>query len=208
MVKTQGVKAVPARGRGRPRGQSGTREAIVTEARRQFSELGYGRTTLRGIAREAGVDPRLLLHYFGSKQDLFKASVELPMEPEHVIDVVFGSGVDGVPGNAARLMLSVLDDAETRRPMQALLRAAVTEPEAAALIRQVLTERLLLPIAQRVGGKRPELRASLLASQVVGLLLVRHVVGIEPLAAASRDDLERALVPVFEHYLRGDWLPE
>ena len=207
MVKTQGVGPAPTRRRGRPKGQSGTRAAIVTEARRQFSELGYGRTTLRGIARGAGVDPRLLLHYFGSKQDLFKASVELPMEPERVINVVFGSGVDGVPGNAARLMLSVLDDAETRRPMQALLRAAVTEPEAADLIRQVLTERLLLPIAQRVGGTRPELRASLLASQVVDLLLVRHVVGIKPLAAASRDDLERALVPVFEHYLRGDWLP-
>jgi AcrR family transcriptional regulator len=179
----------------------------VAEARRQFSELGYGRTTLRGIARGAGVDARLLLHYFGSKQELFTESVELPMEPADVIEIVFRDGADRVAANAARLLLSIIDDPDGRRPFTALLRAAVTEPAAANLIRRVLTERLLLPMAQRVGGHRAELRASLVASQLVGLVLVRHVVGIEPLAAATREELIRALVPVFEHYLHGDWLP-
>jgi AcrR family transcriptional regulator len=168
--------------------------------------MGFGRATLRGIARGAGVDPRLLLHYFGSKQELFTSSVELPLEPEQVIQIVFGEGVEAAPRNAARLMVSVLDDLEMRRPFLAILRAAVTEPEAAGLIRQVITERLLLLMAQRVGGERPELRASLVASQLVGIILVRHVVGIEALAAASREDLLNALVPVFEHYLRGDWI--
>jgi AcrR family transcriptional regulator len=196
----------PKRGRGRPPGESGTREAIVAEARRQFSELGYGRSTLRGIARGAGVDPRLLLHYFGSKQDLFAASVELPIEPQLVIETVFAGPPDGMAGRAARLMVSVLEDPETRRPLLALLRAAVSEPEAAELIRRVLTERMLLPMAERVGGSRPELRASLVASQLVGVTVVRYVVGLQPLADASREDLIRALEPVFEHYLRGDWV--
>jgi hypothetical protein len=103
-------------------------------------------------------------------------------------------------------MVSVLDDPDTRRPLVALLRAAVTEPEAAELIRRVLTERMLLPMAERVGGARPELRASLVASQLVGVTVVRHVVGLGPLAGASREQLIRALEPVFEHYLRGDWV--
>ena len=183
-----------------------TREAIVAEARRQFSELGYGRTTLRSIARGAGVDARLLLHYFGSKQDLFTASVELPLAPERVIEVVFDDGPDRAAGNAARLMVSVIDDPEMRRPLVALLRAAVSEPEAAELIRRVLTERMLLPIASRVGGSRPELRASFIASQLVGVTVVRYVVGLGPLAEASREDVIRALEPVFEHYLHGDWV--
>jgi AcrR family transcriptional regulator len=203
-MKTQGSAL---RGRGRPAGgDSGTRDAIVAEARRRFSELGYGRTTLRGIARGAGVDPRLLLHYFGSKQELFTASVELPMPPEQVIGVVFADGDAHVAANAAKLMVATLDDPERRRPMMALLRAAVAEPEAADLIRTVLTERMLLPIASRVGGDRPDLRASFLAAQLVGLVVVRHVVGLPPLAAATREELVRALTPVFEHYLHGPWV--
>jgi AcrR family transcriptional regulator len=204
-MKTQGAAAA-RRGRGRPPGESGTREAIVAEARRRFSELGYGRTTLRGIARGAGVDPRLLLHYFGSKQDLFVASVELPMDPGVVVDTVFDGPPSEAAGRAARLLVSVIDTAETRRPFLALLRAAVTEPEAAALIRGVLTERLLGPISARIGGERPELRASLVASQLVGLMVTRHIVEIQPLSDASREDLVAALEPVFEHYFHGDWI--
>lgn len=178
----------------------------MSEARRQFSELGYGRTTLRGIARGAGVDPRLLLHYFGSKQELFGASVELPIQSEQVIAIVFSAGDEAAAGNAARLLVTVLEDEERRRPLVALLRAAVTEPEAAELIRQLLTDRMLLPIAQRLGGKRPELRASFVAAQLVGLVVVRYVVRMGPMAEAGRDDLVRALVPVFEHYFHADWV--
>lgn len=196
------------RGRGRPPGESGTREAIAGEAGRQFSERGYGKTTLRGIARAAGVDPRLVTHYFGSKQELFVASVELPMEPDQVISAVFDGPPGDAPSRAAHLLVTLIDTAETRRPLLALLRAAVTEPEAATLIRRVLAERLLGPVAARLGGPRPELRASMVASQLVGLVVARYVVGIPPLAAASRDDLIRALEPVLAHYLRGDWVRE
>ena len=194
------------RGRGRPPGESVTREAIIREARRQFSELGYRATSLRSIGQAAGVDARLVLHYFGSKRDLFMESVELPIEPEQAIAIVFADGDERVPENAARLLVSILEQPDSRRPLVALLRAAVTEPEAADLIRDLLTSRLLLPIATRLGGARPELRASFVASQLVGLTVVRYVVGIRPLAEASPEELVRALVPVFEHYLHGDWV--
>ena len=204
-MKTQAPK--PRRGRGRPAGETGARETIVAEARRQFAERGYRGTTLRSIGRAAGVDPRLALHYFGSKQELFIQSVELPVEPEQVIEQVFAAGPDGAGRRAAELLLTVLEDATSRRSLVALLRAAVTEHEAAELIRNLLTRRMLLPIASRLGGTRPELRASLVASQLVGIVVVRYVVGLRPLADATREDLVRALVPAFEHYLHGDWLP-
>lgn len=194
------------RGRGRPPGESGTREAIIEEARRQFSDLGYRRTTLRSVARAAGVDPRLLLHYFGSKRNLFLESVELPIEPERIIDTVFAHGMENVGRSAAELILSVLEEPRSRRALTALLRAAVSEPEAAELIRELLAERILLPIANRVGGDQPELRAALAGSQIVGLATARHLIGLEPLARASRAELARALAPVIDHYLRGDWL--
>jgi AcrR family transcriptional regulator len=200
------VSSVAKRGRGRPPGESGTRDAIVREARRQFAELGYRATSLRGIGAAAGVDARLVLHYFGSKRELFVQSIELPIEPEQAIGIVFADGDEHAAENAARLLISILDDPDTRRPLQALVRAAVTEAEAADLIRDVLTRRLLLPIATRLGGGRAPLRASFVASQLVGLMIVRYVVRIPPLAEASRDDLARALVPVFEHYLHGDWV--
>ena len=197
---------MPKRGRGRPSGLSVTREAIVAEARRQFGERGYRSTTLRSIAADAGVDPRLLLHYFGSKQELFEASVELPIQPERALEIVFADGRDDVPRNAARLLVSILQDPHSRGAMTAILRAAVTEPEAAELIRGVLTERMLLPIAHRLGGEQPELRASFVASQLVGLAVVRHIVGVEPLASASPEQLAAAIEPVFAHYLNGDWV--
>ncbi|HEY7463060.1 MAG TPA: TetR family transcriptional regulator [Candidatus Limnocylindria bacterium] len=202
-MKTQAPNA--RRGRGRPAGQTGARDAILTQARRQFAEHGYRGTTLRSVATAAGVDARLVLHYFGSKQELFIESVELPIEPEQVIARVFEGGADGAGRRAAELMLAVLDDATSRRSLLALLRAAVTEPEAAALIRELLTQRMLLPIASRLGGSRPELRASFVASQLVGIVVVRYVVGLQPLAQASREEMVAALVPVFEHYLQGDW---
>lgn len=193
------------RGRGRPPGESGTREAIIGEARRQFGEQGYRRTTLRSIAAAADVDPRLVLHYFGSKRDLFLESVELPIEPERVVETVFAHGPDGVGRRAVELILAVLDDAQSRQALIGLLRAAVSEPEAAELIRVLLSARILLPIARRLGAPQPELRASLAGSQIVGLAIARHVVALEPLTRASRDELVRGLAPVIEHYLGGDW---
>jgi AcrR family transcriptional regulator len=197
---------VSKRGRGRPPGESGTREAIIAEARRQFADLGYRRTTLRGVARAVDVDPRLVLHYFGSKRTLFLESVELPMDPDRVIEVVFERGAENAGRRAAELLVTVLDEPRSRQALTGLLRAAVSEPEAAELIRGLLAERILLPIASRVGGSRPDLRASMVASQLVGLAATRHMVGLGPLVQASRDDLVRALAPVIEHYLRGDWV--
>ena len=194
--------------RGRRPAGSGTREAIIDAARGQFGTLGYRRSTLRGIARIAGVDARLVLHYFGSKKQLFMESVKLPVDPQIQIERMFAPGPGSIGERAARSLVGVLGDPETQGALVSLVRAAASEPEAAELIREVLTRRLLLPLAQRVGGEQPELRASLMASQVIGLAMARHVVGLKPLEAATSEQLVRALTPVMDHYLTGAWVEE
>jgi len=205
VVKTQTKTTIkPPRGR-RPAGAQ-TREAIAEAARRQFSERGYRDTTLRSVAAEAGVDHRLVLHYFGSKQRLFIESVQLPVDPDAMLARIFDREDEDVARLTAESLLGVLEEPATRQMAMALIRAAASEPEAAELIRQVLTERLLLPLAQRVGGEQSRLRASFCASQFVGLAMARYVVGIEPLASMPGEQVVKALTPVFEHYLYGDWV--
>ncbi len=186
--------------RGRRPGDSGTKEHIRAEARRQFGARGYRATTLRSVASGAGVDARLVLHYFGSKEELFKASVELPLDPELVVQRAFRDGVDGIGVNVAALLFEVLEDPRRRQPMLAILRATLAEPEATPLIREVLLDQLLRPIARRVGGDEPELRAGLVASQVVGVEVVRYVVGLPQMAEVSPERLAAILAPVIQHY--------
>jgi AcrR family transcriptional regulator len=190
-----------ARGR-RPTG-AGTKEAIAEAARRQFGERGYRPTTLRGVAAEAGVDPRLVLHFFGSKRDLFVSVVELPFDPEAAFDSLLAPGEKGLGRRLAAFLVGVLNSPEGCRTFTGLIRAAASEAEAATTIREFVALRLLLPLAARVGKDRPEFRASLVASQVVGLAMARHIVGLPPLTAASDSELTAALAPVFDHYLTG-----
>jgi AcrR family transcriptional regulator len=194
--------------RGRRPAGSGTREAIIEAAREQFGERGYGATTLRSVGAAAGVDPRLVTHYFGSKKQLFMQSVRLPVDPDLFLERVFEPGPWTVGERAAETVLAVLDDLNTQHVVVGLVRAATSEPEAAELIREILAKSLLEPVAERVGGTNPSLRASLMASQSVGLAMARHVVGLEPLTSASREQLVAALAPVFDHYLSGDWVQQ
>ncbi len=178
----------------------------MAEARRQFGEAGYAPTTLRSVAAGAGVDPRLVLHYFGSKRGLFLEAVELPMDPSAIASLALRGESGTVGERVAALILSVLDDPTSRDVLMGILRSAVTDAEAAGLVRDILSERVLLPIAREVSADRPELRASMVASQVIGLAIARHVVGLEPVASASRETLIAALAPAITHYLEGAWM--
>lgn len=195
--------SVVGRSRGRRPAGSGTREAIEAVARRQFAELGYPGTTMRGIAREAGVDPRLVGHFFGSKQQLFVTVLELPFEPEEVFDDVLAPGSSGLGRRLATFLVGMLETPQARATLTGIVRAAASEETAATMVRQLVSDRLLLPLARRVGGSDPELRASLIGSQIVGLTFARYVVGVPALVAADREQLIDALAPVLDHYLTG-----
>ena len=192
--------------RGRRPAGSGTKDAIEAAARRRFAELGYPRTTMRGIAADAGVDPRLITHFFGSKQELFVAVVELPFEPEPTFEALLADRGDGKVDIGARLaefVLGMLDREQTRTTITGIIRAAASEEEAAVQIRDLIATRMLTPLARHVGGDDPELRAALLSSQVVGLAFARHVVGLPALQSAERTRLLGFLGQVFNVYLQG-----
>ena len=189
----------------RPAGTD-THEAILGAARQQFSEKGYRDTTLRSVGAAADVDPRLVLHYFGSKRELFMESIRLPVDPDEFIERIYTGDPDGLAERVAHGLITTLEDPATQRSALAIIRAAASEPEAAEVIRAVLTERVMKPLISHIGSDHAELRATMVATQFVGMAMARYVVAVEPLASASPEQVVRALTPVIDHYLNGDWI--
>lgn len=192
-----------SRTRGRRPGGSHTRDDIAAAAKRQFAELGYPRTTLRGIAREADVDTRLVTHYFGSKQHLFLTVVDLPFEAGEIVEDLLADGPDQAGHKLATLVVTGLEDPQTRQTLTGLIRAASSEDEAADIVRLLLTDRLLGPLARMTGADRPELRAALIGAHMTGYVFGRHIVPLPALEDADPRMLADAVAPVLQHYLTG-----
>jgi len=188
---------------GRRPGQSGTREAIAAAAQRLFAERGYDRTTIRGIAAAADVDPALVSHYFGTKQELFAAVTDLPWGLDEAMVWIVDGPRSKIGARFAEFLVGVLEEPESRRVITSMVRAAASEPEAARLVRELVTERVLEPIAAALESDQPALRAGLLNTQMVGLVMGRYVVGLEPIASLPPEQLVRAIAPNLQHYLVG-----
>jgi AcrR family transcriptional regulator len=193
-----------ARRSGRRPGGPDTRGEISAAAGRLFAERGYDRTSMRAVAAEAGVDPALVTHYFGSKQRLFVSVVELPMDPGLIATQVVEGDPESAGERLARTVVSVLESGPGRERATSVVRAAASEPEAAALLREQITQQLFGPVVRLLASDEPELRANLCGSQLVGLVMARYVVGIEPLASLDPERVVRAIAPVLQHYLTGD----
>jgi AcrR family transcriptional regulator len=189
--------------RGRRPGPTETPAAICAAATRQFSELGFDRATIRSIAAEAGVDPALVIHHFGSKQRLFVESVQLPFPPEELIAQLASGPRSQVGERAIRFILSVLANDDARARWLGLIRSAVTEPEATRVFREILTSRIFRPLAEQLGMDDAPLRASLAGSQVIGLVMARHIVLVEPIASLDEERLVEVLAPTLQRYLAG-----
>jgi len=192
------------RKRGRRPGSSGTREQIAHAARRQFAELGYDRTTIRSVAADAGVDPALVIHYFESKQQLFLVAVDLPFQVDELVERLQGGPRREVGQRVVRFALEVLADPEGRERWTGMIRAAASDPDAAAILREVLTRRIFEPLAEALGSDDAQLRANLASSQMVGLVMARFVIGIEPLASADEETIASAIAPTIQRYLVGE----
>lgn len=188
---------------GRRPGVSGTREAIAAAARKQFGGLGYDRTTIRAVAGEAGVDPALVSHFFGNKQQLFLSVVELPFEPDLVLPAILAGDRETIGVRLARFVLGALENEDARCRFTGLIRSASSEPEAARLVRELVTSRVFQPIADSLGVEDAPLRAALAGSQMIGLVMARDVVGIEPLASTAAAELVEAVGATLQRYLTG-----
>jgi AcrR family transcriptional regulator len=189
---------------GRRPGRSGTRDAILVAARESFTASGYDQASIRDIARRAGVDPALVHHYFGTKQELFTEAVELPVDLVAVVEAFVRGDRDRIGERIVGLMLSVWDSRTDRSPLIALIRSAVTSENAARMLREFMVSVLFVRLAEALRAPDAPLRASLAASQMMGLLIARYVVRVEPLASAPAAQLVTAIGPNIQRYLTGD----
>lgn len=188
---------------GRRPGESGTREAILDAARRTFADRGYEAATIRDIATRAGVDPALVYHFYGSKERLFTAAMELPFRPSEIIPALLADGPDGLGERILRMFLSVWDQPGAS-PFVALLRSAASNEGAAAMLREFISREVIGRVARSLGVPHAELRASLVGSQISGLAMIRYVLRVEPLASADHDTVVASVAPTLQRYLTGD----
>ncbi|MBQ0892491.1 TetR family transcriptional regulator [Micromonospora sp. U56] len=190
---------------GRRPGNPDTRQAILAAARTTFAERGFDAASIRVIAAAAGVDPALVHHYFGSKEELFRATVEIPLDPAELLPVVLAGGVDGVGERLVRTFLGVWDSPAGKAAV-ALLRSAVNNDWTARLLREFLVTQVLRRVLDHLDIPPAELslRGSLVATQMIGLAMMRYVIRLEPVASADPETLVAALGPTVQRYLTGD----
>lgn len=194
------------RPRGRPRKSTAavdTRGLIVKAAGAEFQAVGYDAASMRAIARRAGVDASLVHHYFDSKADLFAATVRVPVRPDRVLAEVLAGPPDQIGVSLVRAVVVALDDPKASRRVIRLLHTALGQEFAATLLRQFVSHELLARIATSMHSEDADLRASLAASQMVGLIVARYGVRIEPLASASPEEVARRVGPVVQWHLTG-----
>ena len=185
---------------GRRRGSVGTRDKILTEARSQFGEAGFGGTTIRRIAAGAGVDPALVPHYFGSKEGVFLAAVQFPADPAEFIPRLLEPGIDGL-GERLALFFLEMWDSPAGASLLGLVRSVVSSELAADLMREFVTREVLGPLAAAIKADQPQLRASLVATQMIGLAILRYVIKVEAVKRASPAELARWIGPNIQRYL-------
>jgi AcrR family transcriptional regulator len=189
---------------GRRPGPNQTRAAIVRAARAAFAERGYDAVSIRSVARDAGVDPALVHRFYGSKEALFIAAMELPVAPSALVAGLLSEGVDRLGERLVRTFLELFDRPEAFAPFLALIRGAVSNERAAALLREFVTREVLGRLAAAASPDRPDLRAALAGSQIVGLAMARYVVRIAPLAGADRETVVKCVGPAIQRYLTGE----
>lgn len=193
------------RRRGRPPGtESGdTRDRILTTAREEFSERGYEKTSVRGIAKAAGVDPALVHHYFGTKEQVFEAAIEVAFAPALRAPDAIGDALDEVGERLTRFILGLWENPASRTPLLAIVRSAVNNETAATVFRRLIATQVLRRVAAQLHLPDAELRVELAAAQLVGCAMLRYVIKVEPLASADPEQIVARLAPVVQGHLTG-----
>ena len=207
MVETGTASAAGAAAAGAKRGRRAdggqAKEAIQQAARQLFAEHCFDRTSVRQVALAAGVDPMLVTHYFKTKAGLFAAVVQPPVKPRVAIDFALEEGPEHVGERLARFVLRTLETPESQKWIVAMVRAATAEPEVAAVVRERMAEPMVIPLAKAAGGDDPEYRAMLVITQLLGLVMGRYILKIEPLASRPVADVVADLAGTFQRYLTG-----
>ena len=190
---------------GRRPGNQDTRQSILDAARVMFAERGFDQASIRAIATEAKVDPALVHHYFGTKDKLFLASMNAPMNPAELVPQALAGPREEAGERLIRTVLTVWDSPAGSAAV-ALLRSAMSNEWTARLMREFVVTQVLRRAVAELGmdGEEAAMRAALVATQLSGLAVVRYVLKVEPVAGADPEELVRAVGPTVQRYLTGD----
>ncbi|HEY8472774.1 MAG TPA: TetR family transcriptional regulator [Natronosporangium sp.] len=194
---------------GRRPGKQDTRAAILAAAREVFAERGYDGASIRAIATSAGVDPALVHHYFGTKEQLFTATIQPPIDPATVIPKVIAAGpVEELGTRLVETFLGVWEHPVSGPAFVAVLRGAFANRVSSRLLREFFAVQILRRALQNLGTimdpAEVPVRANLVASQLFGLAMIRYIFRFEPLASLPREAVIAAVAPNVQRYLTGE----
>ena len=176
-------------------------EATILEAARElFADTGFERTTIRAVAARAGIDPALVMQYYGNKEGLFAASARWHIDHKRLSD----ASLSDIPETALDDLFSGFDDPARRDGAIALLRNCLTHESALSIMRDDVMCEPQAMIARTIGGDDGELRAGLLGATMIGITIARYLLQIPAVTDASRADIERVMLPVLAQLVATD----
>jgi AcrR family transcriptional regulator len=187
--------------RGRRAGGADTRGEILDAARASFADKGYAGTSVRAVAAAAGVDSALVHHYFGTKDDLFLAALEMPTDPRPIMAAVAEGDRDGVGRRLVEAFLGVWDDPDTRLPLLALVRSGVAGEPGRSMVETAMRRLVFGYLVQALDLEDGDRRFALVVTQMAGLVMTRYVLRLEPIASMPREEVVAWLGPTVQRYL-------
>jgi AcrR family transcriptional regulator len=193
--------------RGRRQGEPVSRDAVLSAAKKRFATEGYEKTTLRAIAQDAHVDPSMVLYLFGSKEDLFRKSLRLIIDPEVLVAALTGATDDDpdIGTRMVRAYLRIWETPDTAATMRAMLQSATSNSHAHDAFRGFMQNYVLTAVSGVLGGgEQARLRAMLAASQLVGAALMRYIIEVPPLATLPAEEVVALIAPTVTRYLTAD----
>jgi AcrR family transcriptional regulator len=193
---------------GRRPGNQDTKSSILEAARKSFAEKGFDKASIRAIAGDAGVDPALVHHYFGTKEKLFLAVMDAPINPGELIPQALAGPREQTGERLVRMALTVWDSPPGSAAL-AMFRSALSNEWTARLLREFVVTQILRRAVGDViqDPAEAELRSALVATQIAGMMVTRYVLRIEPLASADPELIVAAIGPNVQRFL-SDPMPE
>jgi AcrR family transcriptional regulator len=193
--------------RGRRQGEPVSRDAVLSAAKQRFANEGYEKTTLRAIAKDAHVDPSMVLYLFGSKEELFRESLRLIIDPEVLVAALTGEADDDpdIGTRMVRTYLRIWETPDTAATLRAMLQSATSNTDANDAFRGFMQNYVLTAVSGVLGGgEQARLRAMLAASNLVGTAMLRYIIQVPPLATLTPDQVVRLIAPTLTRYLTAD----
>ena len=195
-----------ARKRGRPKGSTTgtTKAAILRAASKEFSHAGYEAASLRSVARRAGVDPALVHHYFKDKDDLFVQTMHIPVNPGEIIAQAATAPLEQMGEALVRALLTTWRKPAFRTAATAMIRGLISSSSATKILRPFLQKEIFSRLGSRLPEDSAEPRMALVASQIIGLIVARYIIDLEPLASMDDEQVIELVAPTIQRYLTGE----